>query len=270
MTNELLKLQENIYNNEIKIDGGYWTDFSPKISFFKAGNLYQLTYFGDGYDDNDNFAFAAFLDLAVKHSSKIKSLFFTGADEGANGTKNWDFTRLINSSAVFENLETFKVKLTNTGDHNTSIIASCYDEDGQIDAIVSKMPNIRTLQIPSAPNEDFFKLQDLKLNKLIVQAGYDTQNFISNLSKATNLKQLFALDWTDILHDIDNIGTTYDEYKELFESDFFEMQTKYGKKINFHFKLRENKLTNEEIKELVSIKNIQFLHIKTFCGQYAK
>ncbi|MDR2081576.1 MAG: hypothetical protein LBP54_06805 [Campylobacteraceae bacterium] len=270
MTNNLLKLQEEIYNNTIKENGEYWTGLSPKISFFKAGGLYELAYFGDGYDDGYNFAFTAFIDLIIKRSLKIKSLFFTGADEGANGTKNWDFTRLINVDAVFENLEEFKVKLTDTGDHNQSIIASSYDEDGQIAKLIAKMPNLKILQTPSAPNMDFFKLKDLKLRRLIVQAGYDTQNFIKNLSTCDNLKNLHALDYMDILDDTDNIGTAYSEYKELFNSNFFNAKSDRELAARFHFTLRENRLTSKELQELVLIKPIQFLHIKTFGGQYVR
>jgi hypothetical protein len=270
LVDELLKLQEEIYNYEMEENDGYWTDWSPKISFSKTGDWYALTYFGGGYDDGYNFAFAAFIDLIIKHSAKIKALLFTGADDGANGIKNWDFTRLINSNAFFDNLETFRVKLTDAGDHNTSIVASSYDEGGQIAALVAKTPNIQVLQVPSAPNADFFRLKDLKLQQLIVQAGCNAQGFIKNLSTCNNLKNLYALDYTDILDGIDNIGTEYNDYKELFSSDFFETQTAEGRKINFHFKLRENKLTDKELKELIGIKNIQFLYIRTFCGQYAR
>ncbi|MDR1615037.1 MAG: hypothetical protein LBS26_05670 [Campylobacteraceae bacterium] len=270
MIKELIKLQEDIYNYEMEENDGYWADWSPKINFYKAEDWYELTYFGDGYDDGYNFAFAAFIDLIIKHSSKIKSLLFTGADEGANGTKNWDFTRLINSGAVFENLESFRVKLTDTGDHNTSIIAASYDEDGQIAALVAKMPILRVLQVPSAPNDNFFKLKDLSLQQLIVQAGYNTQDFIKNLSACDNMKNLYALDWTDILDDVDSIGTKYEQYKELFSSRFFDTQTVEGRKIRFHFTLRENKLTTEQLQELIKIKNIQLLYIRAFSGQYAR
>ncbi|MDR1461208.1 MAG: hypothetical protein LBI78_06135 [Campylobacteraceae bacterium] len=266
---KLLKLQEEIYKNE-KERYGYQLYYSPRVSFSKIGDFYEITYSGDGYDDGNrsNFAFLAFIGLLTKYSTCIKSLIFTGADEGANGTKNWDFTRLINSNAVFENLEEFKVKLTDEGEHNQSVIAQDYDEDGQIAKLAAKMPNLKILQVPSAPNEDFFKLKNLKLQKLIVQAGYNTQNFIANLSKTVNLSRLYALDYTDILHDIDNIGTTYGDYKKLFCSDFFETKSEHGQKINFHFTLRENRLTSENLQELNSIKQIQFLHVKTFSGQY--
>ncbi|MDR2638372.1 MAG: hypothetical protein LBC09_00870 [Helicobacteraceae bacterium] len=266
---KLLKLQEDIYNSEIEEREEYLVDFSPKIGFAKAGGGYDITYFGDGYDDDgDNFAFASLLELLIANASKIKSLYFTGADEGANGTKNWDFTRLINSDAIFDNLESFKVKLTDAGDHNQSIIASSYDEEGQIAKLVAKAPNLKILQVPSAPNEEFFRLKNLKLQELIVQAGYDTQNFIANLSECGNLRGLYSFDWTDILNDIDNIGSGYNEYKKLFSSDFFETKDERGRHIYFHFKLRENKLTAQELQELAAIKKIQFLYIRLFGGKY--
>jgi hypothetical protein len=267
--NDLLKLQEDIYKSK---EWGEYDMYSSRISFSKIGELYEVVYFGDGYEDNpndvpqncDNFAFASFIELLLKNPLKIKSLIFTGADEGANGTKNWDFTRLINSKVIFTNLTHFKVRLTDLGDHNQSIIARSYDEEGQIAALMSMMPKLEILQVPSAPNQDFFKLKNLNLKKLTVQAGYDTQNFITNLASSDNLKNLFALDYANILYDFDIIGTTFEEYKLLFESNFFE-NCSY-----FHFTLRDDKLTHEQLSELRQIKNIQFLYINCKGGEYIK
>ncbi|MDR1007705.1 MAG: hypothetical protein LBL65_03975 [Campylobacteraceae bacterium] len=276
MINDLLKLQEDIYKYECK----KWSEYdmySSRVSFSKIGELYEIVYFGDGYDDNpndipqncDNFAFASLIELLLKNSSKIKSLIFAGPDEGANGTKNWDFTRLINSKVIFENLVHFKVRLTDLGDHNQSVIASGYDENGQIAALASMMPKLEILQVPSAPNEDFFKLKNLNLKKLTIQAGYDTQNFITNLANSDNLKNLLALDYTNIFYDFDIIGTTFEEYKLLFESNFFENCLE-KRKVPFHFTLRDDKLTCEQLTKLRQIKNIQFLYINCKGGEYIR
>jgi hypothetical protein len=275
MINDLLKLQEEIYKYEYEEHGGYDIWSSPRVSFSKMGELYEIVYFGDGYDFdplatpiNSDFPFAALLELIGKNSAKIKSLVFTGADTGANGVKNWDFTRLIDSGAIFENLTHFKVRLTDLGDHNQSIIAKSYDEGGQIAALAALMPNLEFLQVPSAPNGDFFKLKDLKLKELIVQAGFDTQDFIKNLARCDNLKNLFALDYTNILDDFDNVKTTYEDYKLLFESDFFVNRPVV--RAPFHFTLRDAYLTGEQLLTLNAIKKIQFLHVNMNAGKYIR
>ncbi|MDR2636119.1 MAG: hypothetical protein LBC08_04745 [Campylobacteraceae bacterium] len=270
MIDDLLQLQEEIYRRVYEEWGEYmW--WSPRVSFTKMPNeLYEITYYGRGYDSNDaledidnsDFGFAALLELLAKHASKIKSLIFTGDDEGENGTRNLDFTRLINTKAVFPNLTDFKVRLTDPADHNQTIIAESYDENGQIAALVSMMPNLEVLQVPSAPNEDFFKLENLKLKMLIVQAGYNTQDFIKNLARCDNLKNLNVLDYTNILWDVDNIGTKYEDYKLLFESDFF------ANRRHFVFTLRDGNLTPEQLLELRGIRKIQFLHVGCKGGKW--
>lgn len=63
-------------------------------------------------------AFASLLELIINHPDSIASLHFDGPDEGVNGLSGWDFTRLVESDVVFQNLHTFNVKLYEAGHHN--------------------------------------------------------------------------------------------------------------------------------------------------------
>jgi hypothetical protein len=277
---KLLQLQDKIYNYYIEMDKEYEQKFDPlycpKIYFCKTGEFYDITFYGEGWDDypqisvdemenwDSNYAFYLFLEFLAKNASNIKSLKFEGWDEGANGIKVWDFTRLVNSNAVFENLEEFKVELTDPAAHNMIALGSDFDEEGQIAKLVAKMPNLKILQTPSAPNEDFFKLKDLKVTNLIVQASYSTNGFIKNLANSDNLKQVYSLDYTNVfaLCDDSGRGTTYDEYELLFKSNFFANSPR------FHFKLRDTRLSKEQLLGLKKIKNIQLLYVDTDNGYY--
>ncbi|WP_179340013.1 hypothetical protein [Winogradskyella ludwigii] len=279
MTEKLIELQNRIYNYHNSAEYNYVLEYSPRISFSKIGEFYEIIYYGEGYDDDFrihssnfepeefNFGFCAFQDFLIENPSKIVSLIFSGPDAGANGTRDWNFSRIINSEVNFEDLKIFKVALTEVGDHNQSVIGEYGEENGMIAKLVEKMPNLVDLELPSAPNEDFFKIPKIKINNLTIQAGYGHQNFILNLSKSNNIKTLRSLDYTepfDHFGDLDEEEfTSFDIFKKLFESNIFSID-------NFHLKLRENKLTKEQLEELQKTKNIQLLHIKTESGKYVR
>lgn len=279
MTEKLIELQSEIYNYHNSSEYEYNLEYSPKISFSKIGEFYEILFYGEGYDDDFtihsskfepeefNYGFCAFQDFLIENSSHIISLIFNGPDAGANGTRNWNFNRLINSDIVFENLESFKVPLTEVGDHNQSVIGEYDEENGMIAKLVAKMPKLKTLELPSAPNEDFFNLPKLNINHLSIQAGYDHQNFIENLSKSKNLTMLKSLDYTepfDHFGDMDEEEfTSFENFSKLFESELFLYQ-------DFYLKLRENRLTKEQLEKLKEIRNIQLLHIKTETGKYIR
>src|ERR1043165_4764398 len=116
---------------------------------------------------------------------------------GANGTRNWDFTPLVESSAVFPQPTSFFIEPSAPEHHNQTIIAKDYDEDGMIARLLTRFPRIESLTTPSAPNASFFEIGIRPLVYLRVDAGYDTQNFILNLSKSSCFPSLRLLDYGD-------------------------------------------------------------------------
>lgn len=275
MINELIALQESIYNYYQEEESEGSLQYLPRVSFSKIGELYEINYYGEGYDDDDtiaaseleegyNYGFCTLLDFLADHADQVLSLNFDGPDSGANGLRNWNFKRLTNSKVVFSNLLSFKVALTDVGHHNLSIIAENDEEDGMIAALVSKMPMLKELQLPSTPGEQFFLIPNLPIQSLIIQAGYDHQNFIVNLAKSSNLKDLIALDYSDKILSQENFSTeevtSFDDYKTLFES---AVMTQLA-----HLKLRDNRLKPEECQGLRQINKVQFLHIVQFPGKY--
>lgn len=278
MIERLIHLQEEIYKYETEINKKYFINFSPKIEFSKIGNLFSLSFYGNGYDDDStikatefdyetNYAFCRFLDFIIEpqNAEKIISLHFGGSDEGANGTKSWMFDRVINSNTNFSNLKNFSIQLTDLGDHNQSIIDYDYsmEENGVISKLVSKMPNLECLIVPSAPDKSFFEIGKHPLSFLKIQAGYEHQNFIENLSESENFYQLSALDYTEVIDVFDKPieeYTTYESFKKLFKSKAFSNVR--------HFKLRGSILSQEQLFELQKINNVQFLNIVAKGGRY--
>jgi len=282
MNGQLLQLQKEIYISETndfetKEKFEYSADDSAKLYFFPAGKYFDIYFYGEGYDEmldikakdfgyKNNFPFCGLLDLICeqKNAEKIISLTFDGPDEGANGTNGWDFTRIINSNAVFPNLKSLKIKLTGLGDHNQCIIDSggSMEEDGMIAKMISKMPKLETLVVPSAPDSTFFDIGKHPLVSLTVQTGYDEQGFIGNLAGCDNFEQLQALDFTDNISAWEEMGfVPFDSYKKLFRSKIFQRR--------FHFKLRNSNLSKEQLFELQKLnKDVQFLYIKAKDGEY--
>ncbi|MTG97649.1 MULTISPECIES: hypothetical protein [Myroides] len=278
MIEKLLALQDRIYKYYNK-DYPYSLIYSPRISFSKIGELFELNYFGDGYDEDTdvssevfeqeegyNFGFCAVLDLIIANPDAFVSLNFNGPDAGANGFRNWDFSRLAKADITLNNVRSFKVNLTDMGDHNLCLIGECDLEDGMIAKLVSKMPKLKILQVPSAPDATFFEVPNLRLEQLIVHSGYHHQNFIYNLAKSQNMKYLKMLDFTDIFDYYsdrsENEFTSLLDYVALFKSELFQSNS------NFLFKLRDNRITATNCKMLLSIAQVQLYHVIEIPGQY--
>jgi len=287
MQEKLLQLQREIYLSETAgVDSqekcDFYVGYSAMLYFFPVGDFFSISFYGRGYDDNPNIkakeldsnynvSFCRFLDFICEqdNAEKIVSLTFDSPDEGANGTNGWDFSRIINSDVVFPNLESLKVKLTDMGDHNQSVIDSqgSLNEDGMIAKLVKKMPNLVSLAVPSAPNKSFFEIGKHPLRQLVVQAGYNAQDFIENFAESNNFYNLGALDFSDLHDTLDCFSEDdfipFESYKKLFESKAFSTSK------HFHFTLRNANLSKEQLYELQKANNsVQFLYIEKFKSRY--
>jgi hypothetical protein len=155
-------------------------------------------------------------------AASLRSLTFRGSDEGDNGTRNWDFTPLLNSEVAFPNLITLFIEPTAPEHHNHSILAVDYDEDGQLARFLTAAPALRSLTAPSAPDHRFFEVGPHPLINLRIATGYDHQNFIRNLSQSACFPELRVLDFTDYEERYaDNYPaacTPFEDYQRLFTS----------------------------------------------------
>lgn len=178
----LTELQKQIE----KVNEKVWKDpYNSWFSYTEISDSIQLNFYGEGYDDDQsqkfdnvdiegNYAFIALLETLATISEKVSHLSFSGPDSGANGLRHWDFTRLVNSQCSFSNLKSFAVALTDPGDHNLSCLSGMqngYEENGMIAGLVSTMPIIETLILPSAPDGKFFDQRLENLYQLRVESG---------------------------------------------------------------------------------------------------
>src|SRR5207248_1056697 len=86
-----------------------------------------------------------------------------GVKGGANGTRNWDLSLIADSDAVFPQLRALSIEQTKPGDHNRSIVAAVYEEEGILARILARAPVLESLVTPSAPNADFFRVGERPL-----------------------------------------------------------------------------------------------------------
>jgi len=147
------------------------------------------------------------------------------ADDGTNGTRNWDLEPLVEAQTSFPNLRSFFVEQNGPGDHNRVIVAAEYHEAGVIGRLLRKAPSLEALTVPTAPDATFFAVEDHPLRFLSVDAGYDTQGFIRNLADSSCFSQLETLEFGEFnetyLDDFPSGCTPFDDYRRLFRSEAF-------------------------------------------------
>jgi len=145
MLEQLLSFQKKIHKWLTNCVDGEWMDWygggarnmDPQLYFMQRDDLFDITFFGMGEEDYKTrssaelfeeefsaYPFVAFLELLSQQeiANRIISLRFEAPDEGANGTKEWDFKRLVDSGVTFPNLRHFSVGLTEPTDHNSGIM----------------------------------------------------------------------------------------------------------------------------------------------------
>lgn len=242
-----------------------WTDEDAARVYFAPANngLFHVEFYGTPFDE-------AFQDCVTTLSQpevavSIRSLAFRGPDKGANGTRNWDFTGLVDTGMDFSSLVSFFVEPTAPEHHNHTIIAQDYEEDGMIARLVAKMPKLLSLTVPSAPDSAFFAGREHPLQLLHVDIGYDHQNFIVNLSKSVRFPDLRLLDFGDHTPqraDDPVMSTPTMDYTALVPSQAFR---KVGR-----LNLRNANLPADQARELLRLKPGLALFLIQAQGDYVR
>ena len=187
----------------------------------------------------------------------LASLRLQGPDEGVNGTRNWDLDSLVNGPCGFPRLRYFEIEQNKPGDHNQIIVASSYDEEGVLAELLERAPTLEYIVTPSAPSGEFFRVGERLLRYLNVDAGYDTQGFIGNLSRSSCFPGLRVLEFGEYcLEGFASRCTPVLDYQELFASKAFA-----GVR---HFVWRNPACSDTEIGELrAARKDIGILVVRT-------
>jgi hypothetical protein len=233
-------------------------DYVERIDYRLSNDGVHVFFFGSA----SGTAYASFLAaLAMEPiASSLCSVVIDGFDEGANGTRNWDVSPLADSAAKFPNLRHLRIQGGADTDHNRTIVARVYDEDGVIGKIAAKATGLETLVCPSAPSANFFNVPLNNLRYLAVDAGYDTNDFIGNLSKSRNTPNLRSLTWGEYsetyMDDWKDRTTPFQSLVDLIKSPAFD-----AIKV---FCLKNPTCSDEQLMELGALRpEMQFKVVRT-------
>jgi len=277
----LLELQQRIHAfsmdeaNEYDLDiedpaGPLWSALQTRLTVAPLYGGLHVEFFGNPWDAPFEWTLACLSDPAVAHS--VMSLHFTGGDEGANGTREWEFTALLDSNVQFPRLRSLVVTPTAPEHHNASLIQRAgpiREEAGEIARFASRAPYLTELVVPNAPDASFFDVPLPHLNILQIGPGSDTQRFIQHLAASRNLPALGLLDfsestelqftWADV-READAV-TSFAAYERLFASDAFAP---------VHiFRLRNSALSPAQLQALQTMRpGLQFMVIQAGMGGY--
>jgi hypothetical protein len=237
-------------------------DVTEKLTFVEVHGLLHVEFYASPFDES----FTAFCDLLSESevAAKLRSLSFRGPDEGANGTRNWDFTSVLASGVEFPNLLSFFVEPTAPEHHNQTILAEVYEEEGMAGQLLARMPALQSLTVPSAPDATFFSIGARPLVELRVDSGYDHQDFLLNLSQTDCFSQLRVLDFGDynlrLADEYPTACTPFPHYEALIKSPALpEWRV---------FIVRNAPLSGEQFRRLRYMRKNLTLHIIQQYGEY--
>jgi hypothetical protein len=217
---QLVSLQHAI---EARAAAGSDASFLDRLCITKVGTLVHLDFYGDPFGESFEELLDALVDQHV--ASAIASLDIRGPDEGSNGTRNRDLTQLAEGPTSFPNLRRLSIEQTKPADHNRTIVARTYEEDGVLGRILAKAPALEVLVTPSAPNADFFRVGLRPIVQLSVDAGYDHQRFIANLAESSCFPDLRSFEFGEYnetyMEDFSSRVTPFTDYRKLFQSSAF-------------------------------------------------
>jgi len=277
----LLELQQRIHAfsldtaSEYDLDiadpaGPLWLALQTRLTVAPLYGGLHVEFFGNPWDEPFEWTLACLSDPGV--AAAVMSLRFTGGDEGANGTREWAFTSLLDSNVQFPRLRSLGISPTAPEHHNTSLIqraGSIMEEAGEIARFASRAPHLTELVVPNAPDARFFDVPLPHLNVLQIGGGYDTQHFIEHLAASRNLPALGLLDfsestelqftWADA-RQADAV-TPFAAYERLFASDAFAAV--------HTFRLRNSALSVAQLQTLQALRpGLQFMVIQAGMGGY--
>ncbi|SMR83986.1 MULTISPECIES: hypothetical protein [Stenotrophomonas] len=247
-----------------------WAALQERVTVAPLYGGLHVEFFGNPWEEPFAWTLACLSDQRV--ADAIMSLSFTGPDEGANGTREWEFTALLDSDVRFPRLRSLSISPTEPADHNMSLVqraGTIMEEDGEIARFVSKAPYLSELVVPNAPDAAFFEVPLPHLHSLRIGGGSDTQRFIDNLVASRNLPALGLLDfsestelqftWADAREP--DAVTPFAVYERLFASDAFDaLHT---------FRLRNSALALEQLQSLQVMRpRLSFMVIQAATGGY--
>lgn len=230
----------------------------------------RVEFYGAIFDEPLQWTLDCLRQQAV--ADTLVSLSFSGPDEGANGTREWEFSSLLDSDVRFSALRSLAISPTEPQHHNASLIQradSIMEEGGEIARFCAKAPHLTELVVPNAPNNDFFQVPLPQLSTLRIGGNFDTQHFIDNLANSSNLPHLSLLDFTESTElqstwasvRSADLVTGFSSYEKLFASPVFDSVRVLI--------LRNSCLTLEQLQALNQLRpELQFQVVQATQGGY--
>lgn len=238
--------------------------YLDRLCVTRVGGLAHVDFYGDPFGES----FVDLLDTLTDDSvaGSVASVDLRGPDEGANGTRNWDLTAIAASRTAFPNLRRLFVEQTKPADHNRTIVARRYAEDGVLARILAKAPLLEVLVTPSAPNSDFFEFGPSAIEYLSVDTGFDHQGFIRNLARSSCFPKLRSFEFGEFnetsMGDFSSHLTPFPDYRELFASPAFA-----GVKV---FQWRNPSCSPQEISEINRLKKGRQVLVVRWSAEYLR
>lgn len=197
-----------------------WPELTERLFFTQVEGFWFVDYFGDSWEFfPDLLTLLATPELA----ETLRWLSLRGLDTGANGTREWDFTPLLETKAQFPCLQSLQIARTPPENHNHFIVGRGYEESGQLGALLDRMPALIELWTPSAPNATFCERVAHPLQRLYMDCGYDHQNFIENLARSDCFPLLKHFEFSDsaqfYLEDWQESCVPFAHYEQLLRSE---------------------------------------------------
>ncbi|AZC27038.1 hypothetical protein [Pseudomonas sessilinigenes] len=247
-----------------------WTSDYNYLALAPMRGGLHVEYHGELWDEPFAWTLECLAEQAV--ASTLSSLLFSGPDTGANGTREWEFTALLDSDATFSQLRSLVIRPTEPEHHNISLVQKAgriMEEAGEVARFVAKTPYLSELTLPNAPDGNFFEVDLPYLEQLHIGAGSDTQGFIDNLAASSNLPRLFNLDFSESTElqqtwpeqREPGTVTSFASYEKLFASPAFDSVRA--------LRLRNTCLSLEQLQTLQRMRpGLQFMVIQATAGGY--
>lgn len=171
-----------------------WPELAQRLFFTQQAGFWFVDYFGDS---EEFFPELLTLLAAPELAETLRWLSLRSPDEGANGTREWDFTPLLETKTQFPCLQSLQIARTPPENHNHFIVGRGYEESGQLGALLDRMPALIELWSPSAPDATFCERASHPLRLLHLDCGYDHQDFIAQLAQSRCFSQLLHVEFSD-------------------------------------------------------------------------
>jgi hypothetical protein len=197
-----------------------WPELTERLFFTQVKGFWFVDYFGEG----ETYLTELFQLLARPELAEtLRWLSLRSPDVGANGTREWDFTPLLETRAQFPCLQSLQIARTPPENHNHFIVGRGYEENGQLGALLDRMPALIELWTPSAPDATFCERVGHPLRLLYMDCGYDHQDFIAQLAQSCCFSQLAHIEFSDYaqfyMPDWEASCVPFEHYEQLLSSN---------------------------------------------------